>query len=77
MTRAKNGRIKALAVDHNHATGEIRGLLCANCNKGIGNLGDSPDRLLVAAGYLLQYTTTRDADALPVESLGSPNEEVI
>lgn len=52
---SKNGRIKALAVDHNHETGQVRGLLCANCNKGIGNLGDSPDTLISAAAYLMQY----------------------
>lgn len=46
------GRIKALAVDHDHATGAIRGLLCANCNKGIGNLGDSVETLIAAAAYL-------------------------
>lgn len=45
--------VKALAVDHDHETGAIRGLLCHNCNKGIGHLGDSPNRLLAAAAYLL------------------------
>lgn len=48
----KKGRIKALAVDHDHATDVIRGLLCANCNKGIGNLGDDVDTLISAAAYL-------------------------
>jgi len=41
-----------LSVDHNHESGKIRGLLCQNCNAGIGMLGDAPERLTRAAQYL-------------------------
>lgn len=43
---------EALHVDHCHSTGEVRGLLCLNCNHAIGKMGDSPDRLREAADYL-------------------------
>ena len=39
-------------VDHNHTTGEVRGLLCTNCNRMIGHAGDNPQRLINAALYL-------------------------
>lgn len=41
-----------LSVDHDHKTGEIRGLLCNNCNRGIGLLKDNVEVLLNAAKYL-------------------------
>jgi len=43
---------RRLAVDHNHSTGKIRGLLCARCNKGIGHFLDNPDLLQCAIEYL-------------------------
>jgi len=47
---------KATAVvDHCHKTGKNRGLLCQNCNKGIGFLKDSPEICINAANYLKKY----------------------
>ncbi len=40
------------AVDHDHKTGEVRGLLCANCNKTLGRFRDNPERFRRAASYL-------------------------
>jgi hypothetical protein len=41
-----------LAVDHDHVTGVNRGLLCRDCNIGIGKLGDSISGLMRAVRYL-------------------------
>jgi Recombination endonuclease VII len=55
-TRAdKNGRISEFQVDHNHATGKLRGLLCFACNTGLGQFRDSPDLLRKAANYLEKW----------------------
>lgn len=43
---------KKLAVDHCHKTGKVRGLLCYNCNRGIGLLKDDYDIVQRAAEYL-------------------------
>jgi hypothetical protein len=43
---------KTLAVDHNHETGKIRGLLCGKCNKGIGMFEDNTNLLQSAINYL-------------------------
>ena len=40
------------AVDHNHDTGNVRGLLCNNCNRGLGHLQDSVLILEQAINYL-------------------------
>lgn len=49
----KSGR--ELAVDHDHETGEVRALLCMNCNRAIGWLQDDPDLLMKATDYLLRH----------------------
>lgn len=43
---------KRLSVDHNHKTNKIRGLLCDNCNNGLGRFKDSVELLLKAIKYL-------------------------
>jgi len=43
------------AVDHSHETGQVRGLLCHACNKGLGNLRDSPIVLKRAINYLRKH----------------------
>jgi len=47
---------KSFHIDHNHVTGKFRGLLCANCNSGIGLLNDDSNRLRAAAKYLESVT---------------------
>lgn len=46
------GEGKQFAVDHDHETGRIRGLLCHRCNLGIGYFRDYPSLLRSAAFYL-------------------------
>lgn len=43
---------RPLVVDHCHATGAIRGLLCGRCNSAIGLLDDDPKRAASAVAYL-------------------------
>src|SRR5687767_4046523 len=39
-------------IDHDHRTGQIRGLLCHGCNRAIGWSGDNPSTLMALAEYL-------------------------
>lgn len=50
--RCVKGRISNLAIDHNHITGKIRGLLCYSCNIGLGMFKDNSQTLRNAILYL-------------------------
>lgn len=62
--RASNGVFQqtALSIDHDHNTNAVRGYLCAHCNLVLGHADDDPERLLLAAQYLL------DRAAMPVSA---------
>lgn len=48
----KNIAGRDLAIDHDHATGKVRGLLCHNCNAMLGHARDNPEYLLRAVDWL-------------------------
>lgn len=48
----KNGRPRYLSIDHCHASGEFRGLLCNSCNLALGMFRDDADLMRRAADYV-------------------------
>lgn len=46
---------RRLFVDHDHATGAVRGILCQKCNSGIGMLGDTSNGVRSALAYLEKH----------------------
>jgi hypothetical protein len=77
-TMTCRGTLKDLCVDHNHETGQIRGLLCHRCNIAIGMLDEDYGRILSAAQYLMnakgynmaQWPVTERTDVLPEDNPG-------
>jgi recombination endonuclease VII len=44
-----------LCIDHCHATGKVRRLLCYNCNCMLGNARDNPDVLYAGGDYIIEF----------------------
>ena len=59
-TATRNGKIKALSVDHDHESGKIRGLLCSDCNTGIGKLKEDRSIFISAIRYLDKHSNKEE-----------------
>lgn len=77
LCRKATGATKSLAVDHDHATGEVRGRLCGPCNQFIGKLGDDPEAARRLVAYLSGDTPYRRLKAQQtLESASAPGVSV-
>jgi len=54
-TDTPGGRGESWNIDHDHVTGQVRGLLCQRCNLAIGMLGDSPETMRAALRYVERH----------------------
>ena len=55
-----DNKTKRLYIDHCHASGKVRGLLCAACNFGLGKFRDNPELLDRAAMYLRSFVRSQE-----------------
>jgi hypothetical protein len=72
---------KKLVVDHDHSSGVYRGLLCGNCNSGIGFLGENIENLTRAIKYIEHFTANPNEAEILLNSRPSagypPVEEIL
>lgn len=55
--------VRRLAVDHDHTTGQVRGLLCGKCNTMVGLARENSDHLASAMMYLREHGSCRSEQA--------------
>ncbi len=60
-TELRRGTVKSLDVDHNHDTGQIRGLLCSACNTALGLLREDPLRIKALFEYIERANDARSS----------------
>lgn len=65
IRKHQSGKVKTLAIDHDHQTGAIRDLLCSSCNNALGAFGDSPELLLAAIAYLKKHAENPAKKIIP------------
>lgn len=53
---------RSLAVDHDHATGKVRGLLCGSCNRFLGKINDSTETVERMLEYLKTHSQNFQED---------------
>mgnify|MGYP001591391904 CR=1 FL=1 len=54
----RNGSLR-WCIDHDHRTGQVRGLLCHGCNKALGFMADEPSSLLAAERYIQKHRSLK------------------
>jgi len=64
-------------VDHDHATAQVRGMLCSNCNQALGNVRDSVQVLERLAGYLVKHHFLALGATLTESSVGNGFIELV
>lgn len=80
----RSGKPAALSVDHEHASGRVRGLLCGRCNLVLGHIGDTPDVIAtcaIASPMLLAYArgpgSSSVADLIEWFATGGPSRATV
>lgn len=61
-TETYRGVVRNLSVDHDHKTSQIRGLLCKQCNAGLGKFKDNTELLAAAIAYLNLHRSVNETN---------------